>query len=144
MTESEPQEQVVRTFESLPFDPESTGKADPEKVWKLRETEQAHRFRERAFFFMTRGCVIVFLLWVVLVVASWPWAEMSAPMVFFLGAKLAIVSAVLLTLSIAIMRFAIQCAHHESKKDSDQPKPDNVWIKLAELFLKTSKTQTEN
>ena len=43
MSESNPHEKSQIHFNELPFDPESSGKADPEKILKIREGEQAHR-----------------------------------------------------------------------------------------------------
>ena len=105
-------------FEELPFDPESTGRADPEKLLKIREAEQAHHFRAQVFFLGSKACLIIFFLWVILVICTWPFPGMSTTMVVLLGAKFAIVTGVLLALAISLMRFAMRCAHHDDKDDT--------------------------
>lgn len=101
----------------LPFDPDSSGKADPEAVWKNRESKQGHEFRTSAFYLSFSFSLILFALWLVVMFSFWPDKEASAPIAAVYISKSALFTIVFLAVLIATMRFAIQCYGHHNKKD---------------------------
>lgn len=132
-------------FIELPFDPDSTGKADPEKRLKIREAEQAHRFRDESFLWMKLYCSVAFCLWVGLLISIWPDPDSSTAAVIFLGAKLTISTVVLITIAISILRFASQCAHHDKHPKKDEiPNPNNIWESLGKIILRIFKSTPTN
>ena len=101
MSESNPHEKSQIHFNELPFDPESSGKADPEKILKIREGEQAHRFRDCVFWCMMGFLVIVAFIWAVMMLRAWPPSDAGLPVVLFLGSKITLITAVLLIIAIS-------------------------------------------
>lgn len=143
MTDSVRREKTLVHFDTLPFDPEAVGKADPEKILKIREAEQAHRFRSIVFYVMLGFFCIVSLTWCVLMFRAWPPVDAGMPAFALVGAKIALITAVLLTIAISLMRFAIRCAHHENKdNDEELPNPSNSWEEVVKAFLKNIKLPT--
>lgn len=143
MTTSERRGKTLVHFETLPFDPEAVGKADPEKILKIRKEEQAHRFRSVVFYVMLGFFGIVALTWCVLMFRAWPPVEAGIPAFVLVGAKVALITAVLLTIAISLMRFAIRCAHHENKDNGEElPNPSNSWEEIVKALLKNIKLPT--
>lgn len=136
----------LRPIESLVlgFDPESSAKADPEKVWRAREAEQAHGFRDTAFFLGSKCVFFVFCLWVVLICVTWPIPGMDTHALLFIGAKVMLVTVVLLTLAISLMRFAIRCAHHDDKVQEEIPSPSSSVEEIVKTVAKSINSPASN
>lgn len=139
MNETPKSESSQIHFHELPFDPESTGRADPEKVLKLRKNEQAHQFRSIIFYVMLVFFGIVSAIWIFLMLKAWPPMDAGIPAFALVGAKIALLTAVLLTVAISLMRFAIRCAHHDDKDNEDLPSPGSSWEEVVKALLKNIK-----
>jgi hypothetical protein len=130
----------LRPLQSLPFDPESTTRADPEKVWKTREAEQAHTFRTVAFWSALIFCGFVAVLWLYIMAEFWPTDKMEMSSVLFMCAKMSLITVVLLSMIISLLRFAIRCAHHDNKPETDSSPSSNAWAEIVKELIKAVKS----
>ncbi len=124
--------------EQLPFDPESSQKADPELYWKAKEAEQSHRFRNKAF---SAGLLIfgvVLLIWVILM-ANAPASNAPQTAYHLWMLKLSLSTVLLGTVAIGLLRFAIQCyGHHQKAAVPDNKVPVMLDLsKIAEAAAKS-------
>lgn len=93
--------------------------SDPqERAEKSREAKQAHGFRESVFYWIGLLCFFVSMAWFWLL-ANCP--ENTAPKeAFYLwGAKVSLCTLVLVSLTVGLLRFAINCYGHH------KPTPEN-------------------
>ncbi|BBF23176.1 hypothetical protein SUTMEG_10670 [Sutterella megalosphaeroides] len=129
-------------FDTLPFDPEAAAQVDHEKLLKIRAEEQAHRFRGIIFYTMLGFFAIVALVWLIGLTCAWPDPDAGIPAYALVGVKVALLTAVLLTVAISLMRFVIRCARQDNKDKEDLPNPGNSWEEVVKALLKNLKLPT--
>lgn len=132
-----------KAFKDLPeldFDPDHNQKAPTEEQERAKEANQSFTFREKAFTCSLYVCGLVFGVWLILIF-NWPDIGKPTAAYYLYGLKLSLSTIALITIAIAILRFAIQCyGHHQSSSSTIETPNGATIVSLGKTVEQVGKT----